>query len=254
MTPGPLETLISGPTRSTRAFSVPLGILLHLALIGFVSAMMIAVFFGVGFYLLRHPTPPATLDFALLEESEIITNAGVPAPTQSTLQHTQSSELDAAADREVEPAQSTALATTLIASALPAPAADVPDGRGGEVAAPPADAGFAEVVKGAATLVKDATTWVVGDQTVRLFGIRPGPPNLLASLSKLENWVRAKGSVDCRRQERSRQYRCFTAAGEDIAEAALLAGLGRIGDHTNATYRGAEAQARRQGKGSWGKP
>jgi endonuclease YncB( thermonuclease family) len=47
------------------------------------------------------------------------------------------------------------------------------------------------------------------------------------------------------------RYQCFTATGEDIAEAALLAGVARVRDPATAAYRNAEAQARRKGKGQW---
>jgi endonuclease YncB( thermonuclease family) len=46
-------------------------------------------------------------------------------------------------------------------------------------------------------------------------------------------------------------YRCFTATGEDIAEAALLAGIGRAGEGATAAYQSAESNARRMGKGLW---
>ena len=105
-----------------------------------------------------------------------------------------------------------------------------------------------EVVKGLVTDVRDVATWVVDGRTVRLFGIDPGPPKLLASLV---NWVRAKGAVECLPQEPTHLYRCFTATGEDIAEAALLAGIGRAGEGAKAAYQSAESNARRMGKGLW---
>ena len=105
------------------------------------------------------------------------------------------------------------------------------------------------VIQGVVTDVPNATTWVVLDQTVHLWGIDPGPPNLLAPLV---NWVRAKGPVECLPRAKTGRYQCFTAAGEDIAEAALLGGVARAGDRATATYRNAEAQARRKGKGLWG--
>jgi endonuclease YncB( thermonuclease family) len=105
-----------------------------------------------------------------------------------------------------------------------------------------------EVVNGPVTDVRDVATWVVDGHTVRLFGIDPGPPKLLASLV---NWVRAKGAVECLPQESTQLYRCFTATGEDIAEAALLAGIGRSGEGATAAYQSAESDARRMGKGLW---
>jgi endonuclease YncB( thermonuclease family) len=91
-------------------------------------------------------------------------------------------------------------------------------------------------------------TWVVDGRTVRLLGIDPGPPKHLASLV---NWVRAKGAVECLLQWPTQLYRCFTATGEDIAEAALLAGIGRTGEGATAAYQSAESNARRMGKGLW---
>ena len=103
-------------------------------------------------------------------------------------------------------------------------------------------------MNGIVTDVRDVATWVVGGRTVRLFGINPGPHKLLASLV---NWVRAKGPVECVPQARSPLYRCFTTTGEDIAEAALLAGIGQAGEHATAAYKHAESDARRMGKGMW---
>jgi endonuclease YncB( thermonuclease family) len=45
----------------------------------------------------------------------------------------------------------------------------------------------------------------------------------------------------------------LTPAGEDLAEAALLAGIGRVAEGASPAYRDAEAKARRQGKGLWAK-
>jgi endonuclease YncB( thermonuclease family) len=106
----------------------------------------------------------------------------------------------------------------------------------------------AEVVSGIPTDVRDVVTWTIGGRTVRLFGIKPGPRKLLGLLV---NWVRAKGSVECLPQAGSLSYRCFTATGEDIAEAALLAGIGRAGEHATAAYESAESSARLMGKGLW---
>ena len=66
------------------------------------------------------------------------------------------------------------------------------------------------------------------------------------------NWVRAKGPIECVPRAKTDRYQCFTATGEDIAEAALLAGAARAGLRTPAAYRNAEAQARRKAKGLWG--
>ena len=104
------------------------------------------------------------------------------------------------------------------------------------------------VIRGIVTEVPNVGTWVVQGRAVRLLGIEPGPPKLLTALVK---WVRAKGPVECLSQAHTLLYRCFTATGEDIAEAALLAGIGRTGPHATAAYGSAEGRARRMGKGLW---
>jgi endonuclease YncB( thermonuclease family) len=121
-----------------------------------------------------------------------------------------------------------------------------PQGQVGEPSGERSDS--TEVINGIVTDVRDVATWVVGGRTVRLFGINPGPPKLLASLV---NWVRAKGPVECLPQAPTLFYQCFTATGEDIAEAALLAGIGRAGARASVAYESAESSARRMGKGLW---
>jgi hypothetical protein len=111
-----------------------------------------------------------------------------------------------------------------------------------------------EIVRGMVTDTVDAMTWVVGDQTVNLWGIRPGPPNLRPSLIGFVEQVRAKGAVECRRQTHSNRYRCLMATGEDVAEAALLAGVGRAADGATVAYRIAEAQAHQKNTGMWARP
>jgi hypothetical protein len=112
----------------------------------------------------------------------------------------------------------------------------------------------AEIVRGTVAEPLDAATWVVDNQIVNLWGIRPGSPNPFPSLIGFVEQVRAKGAVECRRQTHSNRYRCLTATGEDVAEAALLAGVGRAADGATVAYRTAEAQAHQRGKGLWAKP
>jgi len=112
----------------------------------------------------------------------------------------------------------------------------------------------AEVVRGTVTDARDAMTWVVDDKIVTLWGIRPGSPNLSPSLTGFMDRVRAKGAVECRRQTHSSRYRCLMATGEDLAEAALFAGVGRAADGATVAYRTAEAQAHQGGRGQWAKP
>jgi hypothetical protein len=111
-----------------------------------------------------------------------------------------------------------------------------------------------EIVHGMVADAVDAMTWVVGDQTVNLWGIRPGPSNLFPSLIGFVEQVRALGAVECRRQTHSNRYRCLTATGEDVAEAALLAGVGRVADGAIVAYRTAEAQAHQRNRGLWARP
>ena len=117
-------------------------------------------------------------------------------------------------------------------------------------------AGYAsvEIVHGIVTDAVDAATWVVGDQIVNLWGIRPGPSNLSSSLIGFVDQVRAKGAVECRRQTHSKRYRCLMATNEDVAEAALLAGVGRAADGATVAYRTAEAQAHQKSRGLWARP
>jgi hypothetical protein len=112
----------------------------------------------------------------------------------------------------------------------------------------------AEIVRGMVADALDATTWVVDNQKVTLWGIRPGSPNLVPSLIGFVDLVRAKGAVECRRQTHSSRYRCVMATGEDLAEAALLAGVGRAADGVTVAYRTAEAQAHQRSRGLWARP
>jgi hypothetical protein len=112
----------------------------------------------------------------------------------------------------------------------------------------------AEIVQGVVADAIDAMTWVVGGQIVNLWGIRPGPPSLFPSLIGFADQVRAKGAVECRRQTHSNRYRCLMATGEDLAEAALLAGVGRAADGATGAYRTAEAQAHQRNRGLWARP
>jgi len=112
----------------------------------------------------------------------------------------------------------------------------------------------AEIVRGMVAEPLDAATWVVDNQIVNLWGIRPGSPSLFPSLIGFVEQVRAKGAVECRRQTHSNRYRCLMATGEDLAEAALLAGVGRAADGATVAYRTAEAQAHQRGRGLWARP
>lgn len=108
-----------------------------------------------------------------------------------------------------------------------------------------------DIVTGPVVDAPDAMTWVVANNILRLWGVRPGPQNPTPSLVSFVEWVRAKGPLECRKHAHSSRYRCSTGTGEDVAEAALLAGVGRAAEGATVAYRDAEARARRKGKGLW---
>jgi endonuclease YncB( thermonuclease family) len=93
-----------------------------------------------------------------------------------------------------------------------------------------------------------APSALVGDQRLRLSGIDPGPQE---ALPPFENWVRTQGALQCERDAQTGRYRCFTASGVDVAEAAILNGAGRVGDGATPEYRNSETQARQSHRGLW---
>jgi endonuclease YncB( thermonuclease family) len=103
-------------------------------------------------------------------------------------------------------------------------------------------------VRGPVTRVPNAATLVVTDQRIRLLGIDPGPPTVLAPF---ESWIRAQGALACEPEAQTGRYRCFTASGVDVAEAAILNGAGRVGDGATPGYREREAEARQGHRGLW---
>jgi endonuclease YncB( thermonuclease family) len=115
-------------------------------------------------------------------------------------------------------------------------------------AAAPEPTPAAAVIHGSVTRVPNAATLVVADQRIRLWGIDPGPPTVLAPF---ENWVRAQGDLTCEPVAQTGRYRCFTGGGIDVAEAAILNGAGRVGDGATPDYRQREAEARQGHRGLW---
>jgi endonuclease YncB( thermonuclease family) len=107
------------------------------------------------------------------------------------------------------------------------------------------------IVRGPVIRVPNAATLVVADQRIRLSGIDPGPPTVLAAF---ENWVRAQGALQCEPDAQTGRYRCFTANGVDVAEAAILNGAGRVGDGATPGYRERETEARQGHRGLWQGP
>ena len=104
------------------------------------------------------------------------------------------------------------------------------------------------VVRGPATKVPNAATLVVADQRIRLLGIDPGP---VTALAPFESWIRGQGALVCEPEAQTGRYRCFTASGVDVAEAAILNGAGRVGDGATPGYREREAEARQGHRGLW---
>jgi hypothetical protein len=215
------------------------GSLLYLVCVALVGAATTGVFFGIGLYSLERSIggePPARAEApaevaASLGKLMSMTGEAVPPP-----QTTQSGAIDA------QPG-----ATSQAPGASTQPGGDPIEGREDKRSEPKRFAmASAEIVSGTITQVSDAMTWVVGDRTVHLWGIRPGPRNLDPSLEKVADWLRARGPVECRRQAHSSRYRCTTSAGDDVAEAALLAGVARTANGARLAYRNAEAQAHRR--------
>ncbi len=106
-------------------------------------------------------------------------------------------------------------------------------------------------IRGAVTKVPNAATLVVADQRLRLSGVDPGPPK---DLQGFESWVRGQGALLCEPDAQTGRYRCFTGAGVDVAEAAILNGAGRVGEGASPAYRDSETAARQGKRGLWGQP
>ena len=226
----------SEPSRSlTIARGIDRGTVAYLAIVVLVGSLTIYVFFGLGFYALDHPT------------AQNVSGPGT---------HQEDAAIESSAKDETLPSAGEASASSAIAAPLGSEGttqekAEQQDGRHPE----PVKFGNAasDRLIGTVTEAADAMTWVVARSTVRLWGIRPALQGLAPSLVSFVEWVRRKGPLECHKHAHSNRYRCSTPTGEDLAEAALLAGIGRAADGAGAAYRDAEAKARRQGKGLWAK-
>jgi endonuclease YncB( thermonuclease family) len=106
-------------------------------------------------------------------------------------------------------------------------------------------------VEGTVTSVTNAATLVIGDRTVRLAGLDPGPASVL---SGFETWVKSRGALECDPVAETGAYHCYTSAGVDVGEAAILNGAARVGDGATEVYREREATARDDKRGLWGLP
>ena len=282
--PGPSCALGAIPVRPVEPAGLRIETVFYLVSVWLIAAATFGASLGIGFYLLVHPPEEAAAEPARSSGAE----PGAAAPISGAADESRSALVTGspAADTELSTRDKSAAASqpepTSPTSEASAPIPSEPSqGRGGEdtfgslqeaahlaiqdtapdTTPPPVEGerpdqdreqvggpSTTRVINGPVTDVRDVATWVVDGLTVRLFGIDPGPPKLLASLV---NWVHAKGAVECRPQEPTQLYRCFTATGEDIAEAALLAGIGRAGEDATAAYQSAEFNARRMGKGLW---
>lgn len=236
------------------------GIHLHLLSVALVAAAIIGILLGIGSYLLVHPAAEMGADYADEETGTLLPCSGssvgeAPPTTTDAAPATASEATVPASEVAIMPALPGAMESDLSQSAQPVGIAEPFDhpATGEEPSTPPAESASSEPIppagiRGIVTDAPNAATWILADQTIRLWGIKPQSSNSLASLV---NWVRAKGSIECVPRARTGRYQCFTATGEDIAEAALLAGVARAGDRAPAAYQSAEAQARRQEKGLW---
>jgi hypothetical protein len=203
------------------------GSFIHLVCVALVAAATIGVFFGVGLYSLRHSADAGGAPFHAEVPAVVAASLGtlvtMTAPTVSTPRPIAAGTLGTQGGEPIEGRGDTHSERRRFAMAS------------------------SETVSGTVTQVSDAMTWVVGNKTIHLWGIRPRAMNLPPSLETVADWVRAKGPVECRKQAHSSRYRCSTSAGEDVAEAALLAGVARAADGATVVYRNAERQARRRG-------
>src|SRR6266446_2400538 len=274
--PAPPEGQMPALPRSRIPTARPrVGIHLYLLSVALVAAAIIGILLGVGSYLLVHPATETSADYAdeetgtqhpvqhpvpgssVGEAPSSTTDAAPPHEEVPTLPSTASEATGPAPEIVIMPVLPGATESDLSRSAQPAGTAEALDhpAAGEEPSTALAPTTSPEpmpsaVIRGIVTDAPNAATWVLADQTIRLWGIKPQSSNSVASLV---NWVRAKGPIECVPRAKTGRYRCFTATGEDIAEAALLAGVARAGDRAPAAYRNAEAQARRNEKGLWGR-
>jgi endonuclease YncB( thermonuclease family) len=106
-------------------------------------------------------------------------------------------------------------------------------------------------IKGSVTSVPNAATLVINDHKIALDGIAAGPADALGSF---DTWVRGQGDLNCEPQAQTGKYRCFTKDGIDAGEAAILNGVGRVGDGATTSYRDSENKAREAKRGLWAQP
>ena len=267
-TQGQLPALPRSPIPTARPWA---GIHLYLLSVALVAAAIIGLLLGMGSYLLVHPATEMGADYADEETGtqhpapgssvgEAPPSTTDPAPPHDevpALLPTASEAMVPGPEVAIMPVLPGATESDLRQSAQPAGTTEPLDhpAAGEEPSTAPAQPTSSEpipsaVIRGIVADAPNAASWVLANRTIRLWGIEPQSSNSVASLV---NWVRAKGPIECVPRARTDRYQCFTATGEDIAEAALLAGAARAGLRVPAAYRNAEAQARRKAKGLWGR-
>ncbi len=243
-----IATPASSPHGGSGGWSDGLGTLLHLGCLAIVGILTIYVFFSVAFDFLVQPKDViASVTGAPKPSGESLLSAVSPAPATppGVRADKQLAPQPVQPGSSRQPAQPT---QTLVLGATLAPR---PEPRRSEVdqnlAAKASQNASAEVVSGPVTEIRDAMTWAIDGQIVHLWGIRRNSRTPTPALARLLDRVKAKSPISCRRQPRSTRYRCFTATREDIAEIALLSGIGQPAAGAPMAYRAAEVLT--QGKG-----
>src|SRR5271166_6154681 len=242
-----IATPASKPHRGSGGWRDGLGTILHLGCFAIVGILTACVFFGIAFDIVAYPMGEAiSTAGASTAQREASISTGSPASLPGVRADKQLAPQPAQPDPSRQPAQP---AQSLVLAAALAPP---PEPRRFEVdqslAAKAPQNASAEIVSGPVTEIRDATTWVIGGQIVHLWGIRSDSRTPTPSLARLLDRVKAESPISCRRQPRSTRYRCFTATRDDIAEMALLSGVGHPASGAPVAYRAAEVLT--QGKGS----
>ncbi len=226
-----------------------LSTLLHLGCLAIVGILTIYAFFSVAFDLLVYPKDVnASAARAINPSGETLPSAVSAAPASTPAVRAdmqprpQPTQPGASGERQQ-------LAKPLVLTAALAPP---PESRRFDVdqnlAANPPENASAEVVSGPVTEIRDAMTWLIGGHIVHLWGIRPNSQTPTPSLARFADRMKSESPISCHRQPHSTRYRCFTASREDIAEMALLSGIGQPAIGAPVAYQAAEVLTR--GKGS----
>jgi hypothetical protein len=244
-----------------RRWPIEPGILFHLVCVGAVGAVIIAVCFGAGLYSLGHPADNLISNSSVdrpaggTPPDGTPTGADVPPRIAASLGVLAAATPDSPqlGGKDSPGRQAPQLGLTAKAIGTPSELSPEPTQGGASPDPKQLKNASAGLVAGMVIEATDPMTWVVDGQVVHLWGIRPDLRDPNPSLRTFVDQVRAMGPVKCHRQRSSTRYQCFTATGEDIAKAALAAGVAQASDGATPAYREAEAEARRQGRGVWGK-